>query len=162
MTKQYKNKAHRFFHDYNWDGMDDGYEYTEPHKKLRRNKIDGVFGGVCAGLGDYVGIDAIIIRIIFILLVIFTAFPLIVYFILWICIPADNRAPYVRQSRESRKARKRRRRQEALEDEMPLSTVNFRDVKSKYRSLETRLQDLERSITSKEWQLRRQFRDLEQ
>ena len=45
--------------------------------------------------------------------------------------------------------------------ETPRRTASFKDVKSKYRSLETRLQDLEKSITSKEWKLRRDFRDLE-
>ena len=35
------------------------------------------------------------------------------------------------------------------------------DVRSKFRSIETRMQDLEKNITSKEWQLRRDFRDLE-
>jgi len=55
MTKQYKNKTHRALNDMNWDWSNDGYEYSEPHKKLRRNKIDGVMGGVCAGIGDYIG-----------------------------------------------------------------------------------------------------------
>ena len=161
MTRRYKNKAHRAMHDMEWDWSDDGYEYSEPHRKLRRNKIDGVFGGVCAGLGDYLGLDPIIVRIIFILLFIFTGVSVLLYPILWICIPSDKRAPYVRERREARKYRKKMRKNKE-EDDIPIPTVTFKDVKSKYRSLETRLQDLERSLTSKEWQLRRQFRDLEQ
>jgi phage shock protein C len=153
MTKQYKNKAHRAMNDMNWDWNDDGYVYSEPHKKLRRNKIDGVFGGVCSGIGDYLGLDHTITRIIFVLLVLFTGLPLFLYFILWVFVPKDTRAPYVREYREARRARR----------EHPgevVRTANFRDVKSKFRSLETRLQDLERSITSKEWKLNREFRDL--
>ena len=157
MTKRYKNRVHRALNDMEWEGDEDGYAYSEPHKKLRRNKIDGVFGGVCAGIGDYIGLDPIITRILFVALVIFTGFPLIIYFLLWVFIPKDNRAPYRREYREARKARKAAREQGAR----PVRTESFRDVKSKYRSLETRMQDLERSITSKEWQLRRQFRDLE-
>jgi len=145
MTKRYKNKAHRAMNDMNWDWSNDGYEYSEPHKKFRRNKIDGVIGGVCAGIGDYIGI--------FVLLVVFTGFPLIVYPILWIFVPKDTRAPYVREYREARRARREN-------PSEPVRTANFRDVKSKYRSLETRLQDLERNITSKEWKLNREFRDL--
>lgn len=157
MTKRYKNRVHRALNDMEWMGDDDGYEYSEPHKKLRRNKIDGVFGGVCAGLGDYVGLDASIVRILFVLLVIFTGLPVLVYFLLWIFIPSDARAPYRREYREAHKAR-----QTARETHEPIQrTASFRDVKSKFRSLEVRLQDLERSITSKEWQLRRDFRDLE-
>jgi len=116
MTKRYKNKTHRALHDMYWEGDDDGYEYSGPHK-LRRNKIDGVVGGV-------------------------------------LFIPSDKRAPYKREYRQAKRARREN-------PEAPVRTANFRDVKSKYRSLETRMQDLERSVTSKEWKLRRDFRDLE-
>lgn len=157
MTKRYKNRVHRALNDMNWEGDEDGYSYSEPHKKLRRNKIDGVFGGVCAGIGDYIGLDPIITRIIFAALVVFTGLPILLYFILWIFVPSDNRAPYRREYREAKRARK----VAAASHSEPERTASFRDVKSKFRSLETRLQDLERSITSKEWQLRRDFRDLE-
>jgi len=153
MTKRYKNKTHRALHDMYWEGDDDGYEYSGPHK-LRRNKIDGVVGGVCAGLGDYLGLDAAITRIIFVLSVLFLGFPLFVYFLFWVFIPSDKRAPYKREYRQAKRARREN-------PEAPVRTANFRDVKSKYRSLETRMQDLERSVTSKEWKLRRDFRDLE-
>ena len=144
--------------DVYWDGSDDGYEYSEPHKKLRRNKIDGVLGGVCSGFGDYLGIDHTIMRIAFAISVIFLGFPLLAYFILWIFIPKDTRAPYRREYREARRARRKHRENP---EEPLVRTTSFRDVKSKFRSLETRMQDLERSITSKEWKLRRDFRDLE-
>ena len=158
MTKRYKNKYERSIKDVYWDGSDDGYDYSEPHKKLRRNKIDGVLGGVCSGFGDYIGLDHIIVRVLFVLSVMFLGFPLLAYFILWVCIPSDKRAPYRREYREARKAKRKQRNN----PEAPIvATSNFKDVKSKFRSLEMRLQDLERSITSKEWKLRRDFRDLE-
>jgi len=132
-------------------------------KKLRRNKIDGVFGGVCSGFGDYFGIDHTIMRILFVISVLFFGFPLFAYFILWVFIPKDKRAPYRREYYEARRAKNRAKemRAETAEKAAPVRTTSFRDVKSKYRSLETRLQDLERSVTSKEWKLRRDFRDLE-
>jgi len=157
MTKQYNNKARRDLNDMAWEDTNSGYDNVGPNK-LRRNKIDGVMGGVCSGFGDYFGIDHTVMRILFVLSVVFLGFPLIAYFVLWIFIPSDKRAPYHREYREARKARRARRE----DPEAPLQrTTSFRDVKSKYRSLETRMQDLERSITSKEWKLRRDFRDLE-
>ena len=97
------------------------------------------------------------VRILTILLIIFTGLPLIAYFILWVLMPKDPRAPYVREYREQRDAKARA--------EAPAgtigSTTTYSDVRSKFRSLELRLQDLERSITSKEWKLNRDFRDLE-
>ena len=161
MTKRYKNKAHRAMYDMSWDWSDDGYEYSEPDKKLRRNKIDGQLGGVCSGFGDYLGLDHIIVRILFVLSVIFLGFPLLAYFLFWICIPSDKRAPYRREYREARKARRKQSEYSDVSEAPIVRTATFKDVKSKYRSLETRLQDLERSITSKEWKLRRDFRDLE-
>jgi phage shock protein C len=154
MTKRYKSE--------NWNSWDNVYEtesYVENgHKKLRRNKIDGVLGGVCSGFGDYFGIDHTIMRIAFVLSVIFLGIPLFFYFLFWLFIPKDKRAPYRREYREARRAR---RKQRENPEEVLIRTASFRDVKSKFRSLETRLQDLERSITSKEWKLRRDFRDLE-
>ena len=158
MTKRYKNKAHRGMWDESWEGDDDGYVYSEPHKKLRRNKIDGVFGGVCSGFGDYLGIDHTIMRIAFVLSVIFLGVPLFFYFLFWVFVPKDTRAPYRREYREVCRAKRKQRNNP---EEPLVRTTNFRDVKSKFRSLETRMQDLERSITSKEWKLRRDFRDLE-
>lgn len=127
----------------------------QPTRRLTRNKIDGKLGGVCAGIGDYLGWDHTLVRIITILLIVFTGVPLIAYFILWVLMPKDPRAPYVREKREQMEAMS----PGYVGTKGPRST--YSDVKSKFRSVETRLQDLERSITSKEWKLRRDFRDLE-
>lgn len=162
MTRRYRNPIHRSLNDVNWEGDDDGYEYAGPNR-LRRNKIDGVIGGVCAGIGDYLGLDPVIVRVIFIASFFF-GLSIIAYPILWVLIPSDKRAPYYREYREAKAARKserKRRRASRSGEPVRVRTASFRDVKSKFRSLEERLQDLERSVTSKEWRLRREFRDLE-
>lgn len=133
-------------------------DYNRPAaRRLTRNKVDGKLGGVCAGIADYLGWDHTMVRILTILLIIFTGLPIFAYFILWVFMPKDSRAPYIREYREQRDAKTR--------VEAPAgtsgSTTTYNDVKSKFRSLEVRLQDLERSITSKEWKLNRDFRDLE-
>ncbi|PJE43889.1 MAG: hypothetical protein CUR32_03915 [Flavobacterium sp.] len=77
--------------DYRID--DDGTESkSEPffaatgRKKLYRDKDRGLIGGVCTGLGHYFGVDAVWIKIIFLLLA-FTSFGVIAYLILWIATP---------------------------------------------------------------------------
>lgn len=162
MTKRYRKTKYRSPYEDSWDGHEDRYEDIGPNR-LRRNKIDGVIGGVCAGIADYYGMDPITVRFIFVLLFFFTGLPLLVYPILWVCIPSDKRAPYYREYREARRARpaKRRRRNSYDDEPVVVRTSSFRDVKSKFRSLEERMQDLERSVTSKEWRLHREFRDLE-
>lgn len=56
-------------------------------EKLYRSNTDKVIGGVAGGLADYFNIDAVIIRIIFVLLVLFGGGGILVYIILWIAIP---------------------------------------------------------------------------
>lgn len=56
--------------------------------RLYRSNIDKVIGGVSGGLGDYMNIDPVIIRIIFVLLAVFGGSGVLVYIIMWIVIPA--------------------------------------------------------------------------
>lgn len=136
------------------------YDAAGEPKRFRRNKIDGRIGGVCAGIGDYLGIDAVIIRILAVVGLFMSGGTLFwVYLAFWVFVPKDHRAPYMREYREARKAEIEVAR---AKDNMTRRTSSFRDVKSKFRSLEARLADLERAITSSEWQLRRDFKDLEQ
>jgi|GEM_PF-48685 len=168
--KDLNERADDMMADAYWDGFEDGAGKPQ-QKRFRRNKIDGVMGGVCAGIADYTGIDAVWVRLSWLAAVVFLGFPLFIYFLLWLIIPSDKRAPYHREAREILRAeRKVSRREQQLERKVASATQTARrhapttslsDVRSKYRSLEERMQDLERSITSKEWQLKREFRDLE-
>lgn len=56
-------------------------------KKLYRDIDNKYIGGVCAGLEHYLGFDALWIRLIFILLGVFTGFGFIAYILLWILVP---------------------------------------------------------------------------
>lgn len=56
-------------------------------KKLYRDIDRKYIGGVCSGLEHYLGFDALWIRLIFILLGIFTGFGFIAYILLWILVP---------------------------------------------------------------------------
>jgi phage shock protein PspC (stress-responsive transcriptional regulator) len=57
--------------------------------RLYRSNTDKVIGGVAGGLGDYLNIDPVIVRILFVLLAIFGGSGLLIYIILWIVIPAQ-------------------------------------------------------------------------
>ncbi len=60
---------------------------TSRVKKLYRDIDQKYIGGVCSGLEHYLGFDALWIRLIFILLAVFTGFGLIAYILLWILVP---------------------------------------------------------------------------
>ncbi len=64
------------------------YSYASSGRgKLYRNADDKILGGVCSGLANYLGIDPVIMRIIFVLL--FGAL-LWVYILLWIIVPSQS------------------------------------------------------------------------
>ncbi len=57
--------------------------------RLYRRRKDKVFGGIASGLGQYLDIDPIIVRIVFVLITIFHGVGLLVYIIMWIVMPEE-------------------------------------------------------------------------
>jgi phage shock protein C len=62
------------------------------NKKLFRKPIGAMLGGVCAGLGEFVGIDPLFIRIFFVLWAVTGGNAFLVYLILWVVIPVEGDA----------------------------------------------------------------------
>ncbi len=60
------------------------------HKVLYRSTTDKVIGGVCGGLAEAFGIDAIIVRLIFLMAFVFGGTGFVLYLILWIVIPTEK------------------------------------------------------------------------
>jgi phage shock protein C len=60
--------------------------------RLYRSKSDRMIGGVCGGLGTFLNIDPIFIRLLFVLLLFGSDFGLILYILLWILIPEEGKA----------------------------------------------------------------------
>lgn len=56
-------------------------------KKLYRSRTDRVVAGVCGGLGEYLGVDATLIRFIFLLMIFGGGAGLFIYFVAWLIIP---------------------------------------------------------------------------
>jgi phage shock protein PspC (stress-responsive transcriptional regulator) len=60
--------------------------------KLYRSTTDRMIGGVCGGLGVYLNIDPVFIRLLFILLLFGSDFGFILYLLLWILIPEEGKS----------------------------------------------------------------------
>lgn len=58
--------------------------------RLLRHSRKAVLGGVCAGLGRYLRVDPLFIRIAFIVLAFTGGFGILAYFIAWLVIPSDD------------------------------------------------------------------------
>jgi len=62
------------------------YTWNYNSKRLYRDEHNKILGGVCSGIGAYLGIDPWIVRILFIL----SGIGILAYIILWIFVPANN------------------------------------------------------------------------
>lgn len=59
-------------------------------KKLTRSKTDRMMGGVCAGVGKYLGVDPTVVRIVTVLAFFITfATAALVYLAMWLIIPEE-------------------------------------------------------------------------
>ncbi len=60
-------------------------------RRLYRPRANRMIAGVCAGLGNYFGIDATIVRIIFVLLLLPGGLPgVLPYLLLWLLMPEEG------------------------------------------------------------------------
>jgi phage shock protein PspC (stress-responsive transcriptional regulator) len=60
-------------------------------KRLYRSRSDRMLGGVCGGLGAYFNVDPSLVRLAFVLLLVFGGSGFLLYLILWIVLPEEGR-----------------------------------------------------------------------
>ena len=56
-------------------------------KRVFRDSLNGILGGVCSGLGEYFEIDPVIFRLLFIAMFFLFGGGIFIYLIAWIIIP---------------------------------------------------------------------------
>lgn len=59
-------------------------------KKLYRSTDNKIIAGVCGGLADYFGLDATLIRIVWVLLILLAGTGVLAYIIAWILMPIQQ------------------------------------------------------------------------
>ena len=67
-----------------------GPQTNDAIRRLRRRTSDRVIGGVAGGLGDYLNVDPLLIRIGFVGLMVFGGAGLVLYVIAWLLIPHEG------------------------------------------------------------------------
>ena len=60
------------------------------YRRLTRSSTDRRIAGVCGGIASYLNIDPTVVRIIFLLALLFGGFGFWAYLIVWIAAPEDN------------------------------------------------------------------------
>lgn len=124
---------------------------------LYRNTERGMVAGVCAGLADYLAVDLKVVRILTVIAMLVFNWPMIIAYVVAVFVldkrPADAAA-----------APRRLRRSEMDDDleaeDAPLPP-DMPEVVGEFDALEDRLQGLEAYLSSKRFELDREFRDLE-
>lgn len=121
--------------------------------KLYRNPRRGVIFGVCAGIAEYFGFDVTVTRVIVAVGAFFSAFVFAgAYILLGLLLPVRPYAP-----EPGREVGDRLDRQVRSSPHDTLASVRYR-----FRDLDSRLQRLEKYVTSNRYKLDREFRKLEE
>ena len=63
------------------------------NRRLERNPMNKVIGGVCSGLAEFFGLDIALVRIAFVIAFLFASFGFWLYIILWIVLPERSQQP---------------------------------------------------------------------
>jgi phage shock protein C len=118
--------------------------------RLYRDPEHGLLAGVCAGIADYLGVERIVIRLGFVLALVFFIVPAALAYIL-LAIALPKRPPALAMSEEE--AAFWRSAATAPDDTLA-------GLRRRFGDLEGRLRAMERQVTSGELDLHRKFRDL--
>ena len=60
-------------------------------RKLSRSTTDRRIAGVCGGLANYLTVDPVVLRIIFLISLVFGGLGFWAYLVIWLVAPEDNR-----------------------------------------------------------------------
>lgn len=61
---------------------------AEAHKGLQRSRDNRIIAGVCGGLADWLGWDPTLVRVLYVVVSVATAFSgVLVYLLLWVLMP---------------------------------------------------------------------------
>jgi phage shock protein C len=105
---------------------------SSPRTRFYRDKVNGKFMGVCSGIADYTGVDALWIRLGFLILAFSMGWPFFLYFALGIL--ASKKPGYLYSDREEQKFWQGVR-------QSPARTA--REVRASFRDIDRRLADVE-------------------
>jgi phage shock protein C len=132
---------------------------------LRRDPYRGKVAGVCAGIAGYYGLNLKLIRIAMIISVFFVPFltiggyALATFLIKPLPEPAAQRPDGGQPETNAGSSERQAEREQAAEERLP-PELRFAALKDKFRELEERTGDMETLVTSNEFRLRRDFKNM--
>lgn len=124
---------------------------TGPRSQFYRDKQNGKWAGVCAGIADYAGIDVTLVRIGFVLGTVFSGGNLLLAYFIIAWLAPKKPVELYEQDPDQKKFWQDVRRS-------PRRTA--REVRSRFRELDRRLADVETYVTSSHGRLAREIEQL--
>ena len=73
--------------------MSSPYPPQPPPKRLERSKSNRILGGVCAGVANYLNMDPTLVRVLTVVISLFTGVPVILYIIALFVVPEEGSQP---------------------------------------------------------------------
>lgn len=144
-------------------------------RHLYRDADRAVLGGVCAGLAGYFGLNLKVTRfLVFITFLMAMPMAVIGYLAAVFLIPAESRRNYetvietrccwgvgkARRSTRSKRARESRSFTERAKPAVAPAAPSVSDIRERYATMDKRLAELEKQVTSPRFQLEQEFRKL--
>ena len=129
---------------------------------LHRDPYRGRVSGVCAGIAGYYGLNLTMIRVAMVIAACINPFLTIGGYALatWLIHPLPEQKPDGGQSEmNAGSSAQRAAREREAEDELP-PELRFAALKDKFRELEERTGGMETLVTSSEFRLRRDFKNM--
>ena len=150
-----------------------GESSKKPFRRLYRDRVNGKFLGVCTGIGNYFGIDPVIVRIIWIIFTIFWSYIMIPsYFIVYLILDDAPEEEDIDDAEISSRYRRRNRRRHTRssssehggsgDDYDNFSSIRHRVslVKQDFSKMEKKVGCMESYITSQRYNLDKEFQNL--
>ena len=151
----------RQFRDEDWDEVASAYRRMRRQrrpKRLYRDKENGFFGGVCAGIANYFGVEAWIVRLLTVTLAIFTSFLLVLIAYVVLVIVIDPKPKYEDEWDDF--VDEEEQLSESLSSLHASPKLALRVASADLRSVELRLRRLETYVTSPKYNLDRGFHEM--
>ena len=150
----------------------DRSEFGRRRNELYRDPAKGKIFGVCAGIADYFGLEVWVVRIISVTTLVFFQFPiLIAYFIAFFVLEVkpgsgkyDKFSKFKKKYRQHKTEQPREERRNGSGSQVwrkgriPGKTLS--QLNKTFSNLELRLRSMETYVTSKQFELRKEFEEL--
>lgn len=144
-------------------------------KRLYRDPANGIIFGVCAGVADYFSWDVAVVRICTIIGALLTPVVWVAYAVMCFVLPRkpgsyrrkkhrhrrEAEAPAFEDGQFERSAREEREQDRFWRSVRVSPADTFREIRHRFREMDARMQRMERYVTSRHYDLDREFRDLE-